>query len=73
MQESLSNPYTGDTQMFADSLISTFRAWQNRNRVSHELSALSDRQLADIGILRNDIDAVDNGRMERRGGFPTRP
>ena len=46
MQESLSNPYTGDTQMFADSLISTFRAWQNRNRVSHELSALSDRQLA---------------------------
>lgn len=58
--------------MFADSLISTFRAWQNRSRVSHELSAMSDRQLADIGISRNDIDAVVSGRLVRRGGFPTR-
>jgi uncharacterized protein YjiS (DUF1127 family) len=72
LPESLSNPYSGDTQMFADSLISTFRAWHNRSRVSYELSSMSDRQLADIGISRNDIDAVVSGRLVRRGSFPTR-
>ncbi|MDA0230361.1 MAG: DUF1127 domain-containing protein [Proteobacteria bacterium] len=58
--------------MFADTLISTFRGWQNRSRVNHELSAMSDRQLADIGISRNDIDAVVSGRLVRRGSHPTR-
>lgn len=51
--------------MFANSLFSTIRAWHTRSRVSHELSAMSDRQLADIGISRNDIDAVVSGRLVR--------
>ena len=33
MSESLSNQYSGDTQKFAYSLISIFRAWQNCGRV----------------------------------------
>jgi uncharacterized protein YjiS (DUF1127 family) len=53
--------------MFTDSLISNLRAWHNRGRVSRELSAMSDNQLADIGIARGDIDAVVNGRLVRRG------
>ena len=59
--------------MHANSLILTFRAWRNCRRVSHELSAMSDHQLTDIGILRNDIDAVVSGRLKRRGNFQMRP
>ncbi len=58
--------------MFTDTVISTIRAWQNRSRVNHELNAMSDRQLADIGISRNDIDAVVSGRLVRRGRFDAR-
>ena len=36
--------------MFTNTLISNLRAWHNRGLVSRELSAMSDRQLADIGI-----------------------
>ena len=41
--------------MFTNTLISNLRAWHNRGLVSRELSAMSDRQLADIGITRSDI------------------
>ena len=59
--------------MYANSLILTFRAWRNCRSVSHELSAMSDHQLTDIGILRNDIDAVVSGCLRRRSDFPARP
>ena len=48
-------------------LINTLRSWRNRSRVSYELSSMSDRQLADIGIARGDIDAVGHGRFVRNG------
>ncbi|MBT3172092.1 MAG: DUF1127 domain-containing protein [Rhodospirillaceae bacterium] len=53
--------------MFALPLINVFRSWLNRSRTSYELSNMSDRQLADIGIARGDIDAVVRGHFERRG------
>ena len=46
--------------MYANSLILTFRA-------------MSDHQLTDIGILRNDIDAVVSGCLRRCSDFPARP
>lgn len=46
-------------------LINALRSWRSRSRISVELSSLSDRQLADIGIGRSDIEAVVNGRFER--------
>ena len=59
--------------MFTNTLISNLRAWHNRGLVSRELSAMSDRQLADIGITRSsDIDAVVSGRLVRRGGYEAR-
>ena len=58
--------------MFTNTLISNLRAWHNRGLVSRELSAMSDRQLADIGIPRSDIDAVVSGRLVRRGGYEAR-
>ena len=58
--------------MFTNTLISNLRAWHNRGLGSRELSAMSDRQLADIGITRSDIDAVVSGRLVRRGGYEAR-
>ncbi len=45
--------------------INTLRSWRNRTRVDYELNSMSDRQLADIGIARGDIDAVVHGRFVR--------
>ena len=45
--------------------INTLRSWRNRTRVDYELNSMSDRQLADIGIGRSDIEAVVNGRFDR--------
>ncbi|KAA0968464.1 DUF1127 domain-containing protein [Aureimonas fodinaquatilis] len=40
-----------------------FKSYRTRQRVINELSALDDRQLADIGINRGDINrAVAFGR-----------
>ena len=38
--------------MFTNTLISNLRAWHNRGLVSRDLSAMSDRQFADIGITQ---------------------
>lgn len=51
--------------MFGQRLVSNFRAWRTRESVRNELRSLSDRQLADIGISRSEIDAVAMG--EARG------
>ena len=53
--------------MIAYSIFNAIRKWHNRSRISYELSSMSDRQLADIGISRSDIDAVVHGRFVRNG------
>jgi uncharacterized protein YjiS (DUF1127 family) len=51
--------------MFSQRLVSNFRAWRARESVRSELQGLSDRQLADIGISRSEIDAVAAGNVRR--------
>ena len=41
------------------------RKWQERHRVRHELQRLSDRDLADIGLTRDTIDAAARGEIVR--------
>ena len=53
--------------MIAQPLFNAFRTWRERSRVNYELTNMNDRQLADIGLARGDIDAVVHGRFERRG------
>lgn len=43
--------------MFA-SLIRFIHQWKQYNRSLNELSRLGDRELADIGISRSDIQAI---------------
>jgi uncharacterized protein YjiS (DUF1127 family) len=43
---------------FVGALVARFRHAAVRRQVAHELSELSDRTLADIGIIRADIDRV---------------
>lgn len=39
-------------------LVRLIREWKRNNRSLNELSRLSDRELADIGISRSDIPRV---------------
>ena len=41
------------------------RKWQERQRVRQELSRLSDRELADIGLTRGEINGVVRGEFVR--------
>ena len=51
--------------MFA-TLVHLIREWKRNNRSLNELSRLSDRELADIGISRCDIPRVArNGAHQR--------
>lgn len=43
--------------MFAN-LVRLFQAWKRYNQSVNELSRLGDRELADIGISRSDIQRV---------------
>ena len=43
--------------MFA-SIVRFFHQWKRYNQSLNELSRLGDRELADIGIVRSDIEAV---------------
>jgi uncharacterized protein YjiS (DUF1127 family) len=43
--------------MFA-SIARLFHAWKRSGHIRRELSHLSDRELADIGITRSDIDRI---------------
>ena len=47
------------------SLASRFNAWRDRRVAAAELYSLSDRELADIGVNREQIQAVVNKRFER--------
>jgi uncharacterized protein YjiS (DUF1127 family) len=40
------------------SLVRILNAWKRSENVRRELSHLSDRELADIGITRSDIDRI---------------
>jgi len=51
--------------MFGQKIVSNFRAWRARETVRNELRCLSDRQLADIGINRSEIDSVALGATHR--------
>ena len=43
-------------------------AWYQRDALYHELAALDERELKDIGITRGDIPAVVEGTFSRSGG-----
>ena len=47
-------------------LLNAFQAWRNKDRVSHELNRMTDRELADIGIVRSDIESVVQGTFVRK-------
>ena len=44
--------------MFLASVIRFLRSWRRYNRSIRELSRLSDRELADIGLTRSEVPAV---------------
>jgi uncharacterized protein YjiS (DUF1127 family) len=50
--------------MFA-SLARLFNEWKRYGEVRRELSHLSDRELADIGITRSDIDRIATDNAHR--------
>jgi uncharacterized protein YjiS (DUF1127 family) len=42
------------------SIARLYQAWKRHDAARRELSHLSDRELADIGITRSDIDRIAN-------------
>jgi uncharacterized protein YjiS (DUF1127 family) len=46
-------------------IIRLIQHWKRYGRVVQELSHLSDRELADIGIARCDIDRIARGQSRR--------
>jgi uncharacterized protein YjiS (DUF1127 family) len=50
----------GRKTMFA-SIARRYQAWRRYETVRRELSHLTDRELADIGINRSDIDRIASG------------
>jgi len=46
-------------------IIRFIQHWKRYGRVVQELSRLSDRELADIGITRGDIDPIAKGQSRR--------
>ena len=50
--------------------MASFAAWRRHNQAARELAGMSDRQLADIGILRPDTTrALSDAAMLRRDGL----
>lgn len=43
------------------SLLNNLRRWRDRRTAAEELRSLSDRNLADIGLTRDDIPSVIRG------------
>ncbi len=44
--------------MFLSIVLSSLRRWRRARETARQLSALSDRELSDIGIARHDIVRV---------------
>ncbi|MBB4039833.1 MULTISPECIES: DUF1127 domain-containing protein [Microvirga] len=44
--------------MFLSVILSSIRQWRRSRETARQLSALSDRELSDIGISRHDIAQV---------------
>jgi len=53
--------------MIGSSVVHAVRRWVEESSVRHQLEELSDRELADIGLSRGDIEAVAHGRFKRPG------
>ena len=51
--------------MFGSTLINALRHWRRSAEARRALHVLSDAQLTDIGIRRDDIDDVAAGRRAR--------
>jgi uncharacterized protein YjiS (DUF1127 family) len=47
--------------------INAWADWRQRRRAHHELMALDDRLLADIGLRRTDVSAVVRERVSAKG------
>jgi uncharacterized protein YjiS (DUF1127 family) len=54
----------GDEDMLT-SIARLFNEWKRYSEARRELSHLSDRELADIGITRSDIDRIALGQADR--------
>lgn len=48
-----------------DRLADSLHTWHERHLVRDSLAGMSDRELADIGLTRDDIDAVATGTFEK--------
>lgn len=48
------------------------RRWHERNRARRALHGMSDRQLADVGLARHDIEAALRGDSRRARPFRSR-
>ncbi len=44
-----------------------FQSWQLRQQVYREMGPMNDRDLADLGITRIDVDRIANGEDVRLG------
>lgn len=52
---------TGGFGSFVATLVSRYAAWKEARQTRIELSRLSERELADIGLCRGDIERVARG------------
>jgi uncharacterized protein YjiS (DUF1127 family) len=51
--------------MILERIVDSFRRWRDRSELRNTLCRMDDRQLADIGLTRSDIDAVVSGHYHR--------
>ena len=54
------SPGKGRKTMFT-SIVRLYQTWRRHETVRRELSHLTDRELADIGITRSDIERIASG------------
>ena len=47
-------------------IVGRYKAWKRYETVRRELSQLTDRELADIGISRSDIDRIASWEPDRQ-------